>query len=62
MRYRVNLFDKGQLVSTELLDDVSLNFASRYVETAVVIGSADRAEVRRLNGHMEFQFPKSARD
>ena len=58
MRYRINLYEKGQLISTEMLDDVTQTFAARYAETAVLTGHAERAEVRKLTGELVYQHPK----
>lgn len=57
MPYRINLFERDRLTSTELMNDCPLEEAKDYAVKAVVTGQADRAEVRSINGRILFQHP-----
>lgn len=60
MLFRVNLFEKGHLISTEVTDHCRLAIVQDYAVKAVEAGRADAAEVRRLNGSIMFRHPTVA--
>jgi len=57
MLYRLNLYRDDKLLSTELLQDVSLVDAKVQATSAIESGGADRAQLYNNRGGLAFNYP-----
>ncbi len=57
MLYRLNLYRDDKLLSTELLQGISLADAKAQATSAVAIDAADRAQIRNGLGNLVFYYP-----
>ena len=61
MPYRINMFQAGKLISTEIWDGPTLPGAQVYATNAVEAGDADNAEIRNTAGKGVFYYPRISR-